>query len=626
MPRRHHVPAALGRTLAALLAAALLLGQAAAAESRYPPKEHLRVDYAQMDDAGFDAGALEGALAALEALCASPAIRRERPETRRMAEELYRAAMDQLDRLETARYLADIRADGDQGDPALADRSLELSEQVDRAYDRCCLALRGLVGTPYQDILEADAGPEGVAMLADYRETPEEAFALRREEDRLVRDYEQAMASPAEVTVDGQVWTEEALDRADWLDDGAYWAVYDLLAEARGRRAGEIFLELVRVRTEIAREAGYDNYADYAHRELYQRDYTAADIQTVCRAAKTRLAPLSQRLWDTVEDRDLRALDLRSRGSGEEILDAVQPYLGDIDPELAETFAFLREFHLYDIEAREGKAPTGYTVPLPAYGTAFLFDSPYGGYLDYSTVIHEFGHFNETFHTARRELWSPFHIDVGEIHSQGLEALYLAYAEDLFGEEAGRTFYRAVLANLVDAVLEGCLYDEFQTAVYRDPDMDVEDLGRLFRDLSGEYGYAYGAGEAVDWTWTEVDHTFSSPMYYISYATSALSALDLWRLSLRDRDRAVETYMDLTVLGMSRPYRAAVAEVGLTDIFRPGAVEDLAETLETELDRDFRPGPDPVRAAVAGCAAAAVLAAVAVPLSLRRRAAACAAP
>ena len=58
--------------------------------------------------------------------------------------------------------------------------------------------------------------------------------------------------------------------------------------EERCSELGEIYLELVSVRTEIAEAAGYDNYADYAYENEYYRDYTVEDAEGAQRSGKRR--------------------------------------------------------------------------------------------------------------------------------------------------------------------------------------------------------------------------------------------------------------------------------------------------------------------------------------------------
>ena len=427
--------------------------------------------------------------------------------------------------------------------------------------------------------MEADAGKENVESLRGYEAVPERLFELHEEEDQLVQSYDQVMSQAFQVTVDGQVWTEEDLSNAD-ISNMEYHNISEQLEQARNQRAGEIYCQLVKVRTDIAHEAGYDNYADYAYREIYNRDYTLEDIQPVWAAVKENIVPLGDMVMNSISSRDLRGLHRETRSSGEEILDAIQPYMSRIDPELGETFDFMRQHHLYDIEYSDSKLYVGYTVALPAYGTAFIFNQPYGDFQDYIDTIHEFGHFNETFHCTQHNLWADFNIDVGEIHSQGLTLLFTEYSDELFGPY-GDAFSKIIIWNILDTVADGCLFDEFQATVYQNPDMSLEEINRLFKQLAEQYGYQYGDEEVYDWI--QVSHNFQDPLYYISYATSALSSLDLWLVSLEDRDKAVDIYMELSELSLSLPYRQAIKEVGLRNIFRPEAISRMAEELEEQL-------------------------------------------
>lgn len=570
----------------ALLLCCLLSAPSARAAVRDPEKEHLPVDFSDMEYTGFDAAALLDALSALRQTAASPAIQTENAGTRAELESLYRRILSEVDRLSTQSALIGIRYDANGADQAAAEESAALAELSAQVFDSCYSALRLLLDTPYQDIIQRDAGPDGIAFLREYQELTDRESLLYQEEERLIQAYDQAMAQPIQVTAGGRIWTEKSLSEDASLDGETYREIASLLEQARNRSAGELFLQLVRVRTEIARENGYDSYADYAYLENYGRDYTTEDIESVRRAVKRYWVPLEARLADALSERDMRALDVRSRAWGDDILDAVEPYMGRIDPELAETFAFMRQYHLYDIAPSDSKLPVGYTVGLPAYGTAFIFDSPYGDHQDYSTLIHEFGHFNETFHSTEHDLWSSFYIDVGEIHSQGLEVLFTAYAGEMFGPEGGRAFYWSTISNMVSSVLEGCMYDEFQTAVYADPDMTLQQVNRLFKSISEEYGWAYDEGEEESYFWVEIPHTFQSPMYYISYAASALSALDLWLISLEDRDKAVDIYLELAAMGMSRPYRETVETVGLEDIFREKTMRRLADGIQDRLTEE----------------------------------------
>ena len=606
------------RAIAAALALCCLLVLPARAVT-WPEVDHRPVDYRDMET-GYDPAPLEAALDRLEELGTSSALREEDPGLRAELQALYDTVLRETDELATQSALADLRHDGDGLDTVAAEASTALSTLYTELCDRALAALAPLADSPYRDILAADAGEEGLAVLGGYVPLTDREAALLEEEDRLLQDYDAICVQPVEVTVEGQVWTEETLEADETLDDETWWAAWDALARERNRRTGEVFCQLVEVRTELAHCWGYDSYADYAYEALYGRDFTPEDVATLRRVVKRDWVPLEARLRGAVSQGDLEALDARTAGAtGEEILDAVEPLVASLDPELGETFAFMRQYHLCDIERDDTKLPVGYTVSLPAYGTAFLFDAPYGDYQDYVTLIHEFGHFTESFHSPLHALWAPFYIDVGEIHSQGLELLSTAWGEDLFGAAGGRGYRQVVLLNLVSSVLDGFMYDEFQAEVYGNPDMTLEEMNRLFRDISAEYGYYYEEGETESDFWAEVSHNFQSPLYYISYATSGLSSLELWLKSLEDWDQAVEIYLELTAMGMSRPYRETVEAVGLRDIFRGRTVADLASEVEGALLGENGGRAAPPAALMGGAVGVTTVAVIVTAALVRRR-------
>ena len=570
--------------LCLLLALSLLAGPAAqAVKWEYPVSDHPEVDYEDMlPVTGFDETELVAALEELESVCGRNS--RPRGQTRQRVQALYDQILSEMNVLITKEVLSSIQYDAGGGAPEAAALYLELSNQSLRLFNRCYEVFSALAVSSYRDVLDTSAGEDAAQSLLGYEGLSEEDAVLREEVERLTQEYDQILSKGVSVEVAGRSWTLEALESE--ADEETYWAVSTALEEAQAQAAGELYRELVRLRTEIALAAGYSGYTAYAYRAIYNRDYTLLDAKALWAAAKEYILPLQLQLAETFTDRDIRALDVRSRKGGEELLDDIQPFVREFDREMGRTFAFMREHHLYDIAYAEDKLPTSYTQALPAYGSAFIFLSPYGNYQDYSDLIHEFGHFNETFHCVQHELWANFNIDVGEIHSQALELMFTSYAGEIFGERCGKIYRDVVLYNILDSILEGCLYDEFQTAVYENPELSVEELNRLFKTLSEEYGYSYEPGVDEDSYWVQVSHNFHDPLYFISYATSALSALDLWFLYLDSPRDAKEVYLELSALSLSLPYREAVSKVGLRDIFNQETIPALAETLEHYLDGD----------------------------------------
>ncbi len=532
------------RTLTAAVLSVALLSTPAFA-GYYPDKAHTPLDYAEMSWTEFDETLLTQALDELESLAQSKALQARTRQVHSQAARLYRQVLEGYDALYTQMTLAMIRYDGDYTD---ADASQAYTQRLDRLtvlFDRCLTVLQALARSPHADILERDGGQDWADALYYYEPMTGEELSFFQQETALVTQYEQLLNSD-----------------------------YDPGDMAR------LYLELVEVRTALARLYGYDSYADYAYAVSYSRDYTPREITAVEDTVKAGFPQLLSAIGSAMEA-DFDALYDLPGASGQQRLDEIGAYIGLIHPELEEAFSFLREHHLYDLDEGEAKLPLGYTVELPSYGSAFIFDAPYGSAADYATVIHEFGHFNNSFHITDRILWAGNTMDVSEIQSQALELLFTEYAGDIFGE-LGPAFRWYQVYSILSSVLDGYLYNEFERAVYADPDVTAEELSPLFLSIADSYGGGYEEND-----WMEVTHLFQSPFYYVSYGTSALSSLDIWLTSLTHRAQAVDAYMTISALPTTVSYGEAVEQAGLRDIFDESALAALARELGDAIEAEL---------------------------------------
>lgn len=568
------------RPAALLLALLLCLPLPAAAASPYPDKAHGDVDYADMALESFDDGALQSAAEGLTLLWSMEILGSDIPATRASVEYFVNAILEEYAHLETQYYLWGVASDAHAEDQDLAQAYLDYAQGFDRARDLCWDALSLLTDTPYEALLPVYPGPAPDAdTVGPSPETlREQELSLR--EEALIRRYRQVMAREVWSTPYGE-WSREELNDAD-LSDEDYDLISDALDRAENEAAGPIFLELLSLRQEVAALNGYDSYADYAYEVIYGRDYTPGRARELSERVAEELGPLYERIPDEKYDEIDRLLALPG-ADGETIWQALGPCLEDLHPALGSAWQYMMDHHLYDVERSPDKAYTGYTVPLAQYGTAFIFDSPYGGYQDYSSLIHEFGHFAQTHYDPTPALWAWGDTDLGEVHSQGLEALFTHYAEDLLPGN-GEGFAWATVWGMVDSALEGCMYDRFQQEVYALEEPTLEEVNALFKRVSEEFGYTYDSHETEAFFWVENAHTFSQPFYYISYATAALTSLDLWLTAREDWEGGVEAYMTLSAMDSGVSYTSALARVGLPSVFHSGTVPALAQALNAALD------------------------------------------
>lgn len=547
--------------------------------SRYQSKERVDISFEEMKNLTYDAEKMEEMIAELEGLAAEAAESGKAEEPERV-KELYLSVEEELSVMLTCNNIAEIVYYQDVYDEESIEKREEILSDIIDLQDRTYVALREVCASPYGEIMEEVMDPFLVDAFAEYEELTEREKELTLLENSLISEYNQAAGEEYTVLYQGEEWNFERFygGDAEQLSGDEYVELYQLLNKEKNSVLGEIYMELIDLRNEEAELKGYDNYAEYAYSELYIRDYDIEDAEKLFKEIKKDVVPVLTELQAQAYERDFSELyGTDGAQSGEEIYGTIGEYIGKIDPELKESLEHMLKYDMYDMDDSQGKAAVGFTTNLLYYGDAFIFMDPYLNYMDYGQAIHEFGHYNQQYHSTENVIELQNNLDVCEIHSQGLEMLFYDYFEEMFGEEIGEQFGFVEVYNMSVGIIDIALLSEFEIEAYKHPEMSLEDLNKLYLNLSKKYGIRYVDGIDELYIWEDVSHVFESPCYYISYMTSAFSSLDILAMSEKDRHEAVETYMELTTLPVGVPYCEAVRYVGMRDIFEEGVPEEIVE-------------------------------------------------
>lgn len=464
------------------------------------------------------------------------------------ARRMYEQLVEQVDRAATVYAINEINYYKDIDNEEYARRQEVLEEEVMEIMDAFYLALQQMANGPYQEFFTEILGEDIVEGLMEYEELSEQEKELTRQETALVQEYDQAV-------------------RVEYPSQQEMNVVI-----------APIYQELIAIRQERAAIAGYDNYAEYIYEERYMRDYSLADVKRLFKIIKKDVPAIygnvlsGSAMWGYTE-----ALGELGDSTAAGRMDLIEPYLAEISPDLEEAFQYMREYGLYDMDHERGKAEVGFTIELPYYNDAFIFDSPYGYYEDYATLIHEFGHYYNFYQSKEPYIFSASNVDVAEIHSQGLEMLFLEYSTDMFGQETGDAYQFMEIFKYLDNIIMCAAIAEFEVLVYESPEITIEEMNQLFESLLEEYGYDRFGWSLTEYDWVDIAHIFQSPGYVIGYVTSALSALDLLSVAQYNQEEAAAMYMELTAAPSYIGYCEAVADAGMRDIFQPGVVSEIME-------------------------------------------------
>ena len=355
----------------------------------------------------------------------------------------------------------------------------------------------------------------------------------------------------------------------------------DLRFDEETEKIGALYRELVDLHNEEAQLAGYDTYADYAYEAIYWRDFTPDDAAALCEAVKPYAREYFASLY--TQEATYAGFSVDTDLTESELVGLITRYMPRVSDGAAEAAEYMNEHGLYFMDSADRVSDLGFTTTFEQYNAPFIYLALYGDDYDIQNMFHEFGHYYDAYVNPTPDiLLSVGSLDIFEIHSTGMEALSTGWYGAIYGDEAELARIK-FLDSALYSVFSGCLFDEFQRAVYADPTLTPEQICQTFVTVARSYGLRSFDREFSHY-WMQVNHNFESPFYYISYAVSMLASLQIYELAENDWAQAARFYNDLVSLGaFDYTYCELLEKIGLecfTDGLPacvPQAVKDMEE-------------------------------------------------
>lgn len=516
-------------------------------------------------------------------------------------QKLYEQFEALLSSLNTQIAICSIRNTIDTRDAFFVEEQAYHDQQAPLLEEKVQEFHRALVGSAFRPQLEEALGK----LLFQNIELELGAFSpeiipLMQEENRLATEYQKLYAS-AQVPFEGKTLTiaqlgpyKESTDRA--LRKRALEAEGGFFDEHR-EEFDQLFDQLVKNRTQQAKQLGFESYVELAALRRQRNCYTPKEIARFRDQVVQDLVPLTQKIkacqaqrigiedfkfWDNaLKFRDGSAAP---QGTPEEILAAGKRMYQELSPETREFIGLMFENELFDVLAKEGKAPGGYCTSLEDYGYPFIFSNFNGTSGDVDVLTHEAGHAfadyiaNKTVKT--HALRCPT-MEGAETHSTSMEFLTAPWHSLFFGEQTEK-YELSHLEDALTFVPYGCLVDHFQEEVYRHPDMTPNQRNETWLRLESRYRpyldfgdlpfYGRGAG------WQRQLHIYLYPFYYIDYCLAHIAALQFFQLSVKDRETAWGKYMEFVKLGGTKTFLELVHAVNLLSPLDEGCVKEVCHS------------------------------------------------
>lgn len=465
---------------------------------------------------------------------------------------------------------------------------------------------RALVASPFRSDLEEVWGKQLFALAETQLKTYASAIVEDlQKENKLASEYTKLIAS-AKIMFEGEERTlaqlqpfVESPDRT--MRKRANEARFSFFTDHE-KELDELYDELVHVRTAIARKLGFKNFVELGYARLGRTDYNADMVAGYRRQVKTHIVPLAAKLRERQRQRiqvdRLTYYDEpfmfpsgnpAPKGDAAWIVDNGRRMYEELSPETGEFFRYMVEHELMDLVAKKGKAGGGYCTYIDDYKAPFIFSNFTGTSGDIDVLTHEAGHAFQVYESRHYDIpeynWPT--LEACEIHSMSMEFFTWPWMELFFGEDADK--YR--FAHLSDALLflpYGVAVDEFQHAVYENPDMTPAERKSVWRNIEKAYlptrDYAGHDYLERGGFWQRQGHIYTDPFYYIDYTLAQVCAFQFWKRAQEDRESAWRDYVALCRLGGSRPFTELVKSANLKSPFADGAVASVVSHIERWLD------------------------------------------
>lgn len=441
----------------------------------------------------------------------------------------------------------------------------------------------------------------------------EQNVVLASEISTLAGKHEE-IAATVTPTLGGRVLSGPEIDRLMQEKDRPVreraWRAQQEPWLSRRKEIDALFLDILRHRQQLARQAGVSSYRQYAWHELGRLDYTPDDCLHLHDAVALHLVPLAtdryERRRQALGIDKLRPWDLRIDPFAE---DPLQPFhdaatFGEAlagvfrrrDRELGELFERMRVEGYVDLEWRPGKRPGGVERPFPLTGLTFVSVNGDGSEINVGTAVHEMGHAYHDYLTMQHcgFEWNLVHTDeFSELAALGMWWLVEPYLSAEHGgfyspQQARVNRVRLLEELAVQNVPRHARTDALHHWIYSEAPEDVtpEEIDARWHELGVRFE------PWIDWTGLEAEESlgwrqhwalFSGPFYEVAYILANLGALQIWQTAESAPEAAWQRYRSALTLGSTASLRDLYRHAGAELPFDPALVSAVAGFVRSQL-------------------------------------------
>ncbi|OYU96807.1 MAG: oligoendopeptidase F [Bacteroidetes bacterium B1(2017)] len=366
-----------------------------------------------------------------------------------------------------------------------------------------------------------------------------------------------------------------------------------------------LFDTLIKLRHQVALNAGFANFRDYMFAAMGRFDYTPKDCFNFHEAIQKQVLPLVKdfnlkrqaalgftlRPWDMEVDVENKPA-LEPFTSGADLLEKTIKCFAKVDDYFAYCIKTMDDMNRLDLESRKGKAPGGYNYPMAETNVPFIFMNAASSTRDVETMVHEGGHAVHSFLSKDLELSSFKNCpsEVAELASMSMELISYEGQDEFYPDP--NDFKRAKeehLEGIIKILPWIATIDKFQHWIYENPTHTAQERKEYWMKLSKDFGTGTVNWEGYEhfqaYTWQKQLHLFEVPFYYIEYGMAQLGALSVWRNYLGNKAKAIEQYKSALSLGYTKSIGEIYETAGIKFDFSEEYIKSLMEFVSSELKK-----------------------------------------
>ena len=335
-----------------------------------------------------------------------------------------------------------------------------------------------------------------------------------------------------------------------------------------------LYVNLVNIRNKISNKLGYSSYLDYVYKEVYSRNYTLKDASNLINNIFSSKILKKNYLYYSYLKNNSKNYYINE----DDLLSSLD-YIVTFLPESKDIIKEFKTYGFYNFDFRTNKYKGSYNAHLNTKNKEqFILLNVNNNINDYLTLFHEFGHYLGGKLSESKKEGNKFDLDIAEVHSQGLEYIMSNYFSSFLNEEERKELMSRLIFNALWTLYSSSVVNKFEEYVYLSlpsKDQMIEKFDQLIEDYL--FPLHFGM-EEEHYLFTNINHIFTSPGYYISYLTSIIPSLVLW--SNNDINLVRKQYKTILSYGTSNDFIYVLNQVNLPSPFESESIKLIEKQIE----------------------------------------------